>query len=170
MIPLSLHYRDLFFVGLLAIITLMTSYDLVADYLEGTETFHLILELLVVITSVLGVGFLLKEAIKRRHDLEKVSKQLRLTREELSESRAHMRVAGQEFMKVIQKQFDDWALTPSEREVSTLLLKGLSFEEIATVRNTKEKTVRQQASAIYRKSGLSGRHEFAAWFFEDLLQ
>ena len=46
---------------------------------------------------------------------------------------------------------------------------GLSFDEIANVRNTKEKTVRQQATAIYRKSGLGSRHEFAAWFFEDFL-
>jgi len=53
--------------------------------------------------------------------------------------------------------------------VALLLLKGLSFEEIASVRDTKEKTVRQQASSIYRKSGLNGRHEFAAWFFEDFL-
>jgi DNA-binding NarL/FixJ family response regulator len=45
----------------------------------------------------------------------------------------------------------------------------LSFNEIAAVRETKEKTVRQQASEIYRKSGVSGRHAFSAWFFEDFL-
>jgi len=32
-----------------------------------------------------------------------------------------------------------------------------------------EKTVRQQASAIYSKAGLSGRHAFSAWFIEELL-
>ncbi len=31
-------------------------------------------------------------------------------------------------------------------------------------RNTVEKTVRQQASSIYQKAGVSGRHAFAAWF------
>ena len=56
-----------------------------------------------------------------------------------------------------------------KRGNTSFLLKGLSFDEIATVRDTKEKTVRQQATAIYRKSGLNGRHEFAAWFFEDFL-
>lgn len=166
----NLYQRDLFFIILLVIITMMTSYDLVADYLEGSDTLHLMVELLVVITSVIGIGFLIHETIKRRKELELVSQQLTHTRKELSESREHVKVAGQEFMKVIQQQFEDWALTPSEHEVATLLLKGLSFDEIATVRSTKEKTVRQQASAIYRKSGLSGRHEFAAWFFEDLLQ
>lgn len=51
-----------------------------------------------------------------------------------------------------------------------MLLKGLSFKEIAVVRDTVEKTVRQQASALYRKSGLSGRHELAAWFIEDFYE
>jgi DNA-binding NarL/FixJ family response regulator len=32
-----------------------------------------------------------------------------------------------------------------------------------------ETTVRQQARAIYRKAGLSGRHDLAAFFLEDLL-
>jgi DNA-binding CsgD family transcriptional regulator len=50
-----------------------------------------------------------------------------------------------------------------------LLLKGLSFNEISAIRETKEKTVRQQASEIYKKAGVVGRHAFAAWFFEDFL-
>jgi DNA-binding CsgD family transcriptional regulator len=50
-----------------------------------------------------------------------------------------------------------------------LLLKGLSLKEIASVRGTKEMTVRQQASSIYNKSNLGGRHEFSAWFLEDFL-
>jgi DNA-binding NarL/FixJ family response regulator len=53
--------------------------------------------------------------------------------------------------------------------VAILLLKGLSFKEIAGVRETREKTVRQQASSIYKKAGVSGRHAFAAWFIEDFL-
>lgn len=154
--------KDVFFVGLLIIITVLTSYDLIADYLEGTAVMHLLVEALVVITSVFGVGFLLRETRLRRRELETVSAQLRSTRAELSQSREHVRMAGQELMKVIHEQFDQWMLTPSEREVAGLLLKGLSFEEMAKVRNTKEKTVRQQASAIYKKSGLNGRHEFAA--------
>jgi DNA-binding NarL/FixJ family response regulator len=37
------------------------------------------------------------------------------------------------------------------------------------IRDTKEKTVRQQASHLYTKSGLAGRHVLAAYFLEDLL-
>ena len=32
------------------------------------------------------------------------------------------------------------------------------------------KTVRQQASSVYRKAGVTGRNELAAWFFEDMLE
>jgi DNA-binding NarL/FixJ family response regulator len=42
-------------------------------------------------------------------------------------------------------------LTGSEIEVGWLLLKGLSLKEIAIVRSTQEKTVRQQASSIDSK-------------------
>jgi DNA-binding NarL/FixJ family response regulator len=69
----------------------------------------------------------------------------------------------------MQMQFTDWHLTPSEKEVALLLLKGLSFREIALLRNTAEKTVRQQASEIYQKSDVTGRHGLSAWFFEDFL-
>jgi DNA-binding CsgD family transcriptional regulator len=70
--------------------------------------------------------------------------------------------------EVVKEQFEAWGLTQTEKEVAMLMLKGLSFKEIAAVRDTLEKTVRQQASAIYRKAGVSGRHAFAAWFIEDL--
>ncbi len=57
----------------------------------------------------------------------------------------------------------------AEREVALLLLKGLSHKDIADVRRTSEKTVRQQSLAVYRKAGLSGRAELSAFFLEDLL-
>jgi putative tricarboxylic transport membrane protein len=70
----------------------------------------------------------------------------------------------------IEKQFAQWALTAAEREVAMLLLKGLRLKEIASMRNTSERTVRQQALTIYRKAGLEGRTDLAAFFLETLLQ
>jgi DNA-binding NarL/FixJ family response regulator len=49
------------------------------------------------------------------------------------------------------------------------MLKGLRHKEIAKIRHTSERTVRQQALAIYRKAGLEGRTDLAAYFLEDLL-
>jgi DNA-binding CsgD family transcriptional regulator len=69
----------------------------------------------------------------------------------------------------IDTQFERWGLSSAEREVALLLLKGLAHKEIADVRQTSEKTVRQQALSVYRKAGLSGRAELSAFFLEDLL-
>ncbi|RMF83933.1 MAG: DNA-binding response regulator, partial [Nitrospirae bacterium] len=71
--------------------------------------------------------------------------------------------------EAIDAQLHRWGLTPAEREVALLLLKGLSLREIAAVRRVGEATTRQQAQAVYRKAGLAGRHELAAFFLEDLL-
>jgi DNA-binding NarL/FixJ family response regulator len=60
-------------------------------------------------------------------------------------------------------------LSPAEREVGLLLLKGLSHKDIAQVRSTTETTIRQQALALYRKSALRSRAELSAFFLEDLL-
>lgn len=80
-----------------------------------------------------------------------------------------MVAARSQYNQVIHEQFEQWSLTKSEQEVSMLLLKGLSFKEISAVRETKEKTVRQQASTIYAKAGVEGRHDLAAWFLEDFI-
>jgi len=67
------------------------------------------------------------------------------------------------------QQFGQWLLSHSEKDVALLLIKGFSMKEIADFRSTHEKTVRQQATTIYKKSGLSGRQELAAFFLEDIL-
>lgn len=70
---------------------------------------------------------------------------------------------------LIEENFSKWRLTESENEIGWLLLKGLSFKEIAEARGTSERTVRQQARSVYAKSGLSSRSELSAFFFEDLV-
>jgi len=56
----------------------------------------------------------------------------------------------------------------SESE-EALLIKGLSIKEISELRDVKEKTVCQQATSIYVKSGYAGRHKLAAHFIEYLM-
>ena len=69
----------------------------------------------------------------------------------------------------LDRQFERWALSPAEKEVAMLLLKGLSHKEIGVVRSITEATARQQSRAVYKKAGLSGRADLAAFFLEDLL-
>lgn len=78
-------------------------------------------------------------------------------------------VASGELWGVIQRHFDMWKFSPSEREVALLLIKGMSTQEIADIRDTKIGTVKSQTSAIYQKAGVKGRNELVAYFVEDLL-
>jgi len=71
--------------------------------------------------------------------------------------------------EAIDGQFDAWGLTPSEREVALLLLKGHSHKAIAKHTDRSAQTVRQHATSVYRKADLSGRAELSAYFLEDLM-
>jgi DNA-binding CsgD family transcriptional regulator len=71
--------------------------------------------------------------------------------------------------RAIDEQFTAWQLTPSEREVALLLLKGHGHKQVAAATQRSERTVRQHAVAVYQKSGLGGRAELAAFFLEGLM-
>ncbi len=71
--------------------------------------------------------------------------------------------------KAIDERFSAWGLTPVEREIALLVLKGRSHKQIAYATGRSERTVRQHAVAVYHKSGLNGRAELAAFFLEDIL-
>jgi DNA-binding CsgD family transcriptional regulator len=68
----------------------------------------------------------------------------------------------------IERQFERWGLSAAEREVSLLVLKGLSHEEVSAVRRPSELTCRQQARSVCAKAGLTGRVELSAFFLVDL--
>ncbi len=72
--------------------------------------------------------------------------------------------------QAIEAQFKAWQLSPAEIDIAGLMLKGASLKEIALARDTSDATIRQQAQAIYRKSGLSGRVELSAYFLESLFE
>jgi DNA-binding CsgD family transcriptional regulator len=81
------------------------------------------------------------------------------------EAQAHLEGLG----IAIERQFEAWSLTPAEREIGLLMLKGFSHKEIGAFRATSEATVRQQAKSIYQKAGVESRTAFCAFFLEDLL-
>ncbi|HEY9450427.1 MAG TPA: LuxR C-terminal-related transcriptional regulator [Gemmatimonadaceae bacterium] len=88
---------------------------------------------------------------------------------ERDEWRSSARQALEGLGHAIEAQFESWALTPTEREIALLLLKGHSHKAIAYATGRSERTVRQHAVAVYQKSGLGGRAELAAFFLEDLM-
>lgn len=146
-------------------------FDIVEDIQDmgGHWSDHVSIEAFLAILCLLALVVLLKSARNQDEHLSETLVRLHHTTEKLDEYESRTSVLMHEFSQIIQQQFTEWKFTPSEKEVALLLLKGLSLDEIAEVRETKSKTVRQQASSCYKKANVSGRHELAAFFFEDLL-
>ena len=153
-----------------SLIAIFVSFDLIGDSREGISAIHLCLEGLALIVSLAGaIGmYRLQGSVFRQDKLALQSK----IRELNSEQRRWREQASNYLLGLgvaIDEQFSRWALTPAEKDIGLLLLKGMSHKEIASLRETTEQTVRQQSTAIYRKSGLQGRADLAAFFLEDLL-
>jgi DNA-binding CsgD family transcriptional regulator len=157
-------------IALCSVIFVLIGLDISGDYKEGIAQAHLVIELLILLISLSGIayfGWLYYQTTQSKinllkQDLVLANQQALRWREENREL-----IAG--LAQEIDKQFKAWALTQAEAEVGMLMLKGLSHQEIADVRNASERTIRDQARAVYRKSGLSGRSELSAFFLEDLL-
>ena len=90
-----------------------------------------------------------------------------LRRQRLAEEK--LRRASGVFVELLEERFADWGLTPAERDVALFAIKGMSTQEIATLRNTSEGTVKAQTNAIYRKAGVTGRPQLLSLFIEDLM-
>ena len=79
-------------------------------------------------------------------------------------------VAQQAMHDVIQAHFDSWGLTPTERDIATFLVKGMSIAEIAELRGNAEGTVKSHLNAIYRKSSTGNRGELLALILDSVMQ
>jgi len=141
----------------------------VADLSHGADTEHIVKEAIVVSLSAIAIAWLLWGLHQQRLEIRSLQHELETANSTQAHPKRYVLEARKKLGNVVTQQFSEWALTGSEIEVGWLLLKGLSLKEIAIVRSTQEKTVRQQASSIYKKSGVSGRHAFSAWFVEDIL-
>jgi DNA-binding CsgD family transcriptional regulator len=84
-------------------------------------------------------------------------------------AQSQLRLASGAFMELLSERFDDWALTPAERDVALFAIKGMSTADIAELRNTSEGTVKAQTNAIYRKAGVTGRPQLLSLFIDDLM-
>lgn len=109
------------------------------------------------VALALGIGILVTAAEVRR------------TLRQMGEQAAALEAARGAFSDLVRRQFQLWALTPAERDVGLLALKGMDVAEIAQARGAATGTVRAQLARIYAKAGVAGRTQFAAFFVEDLL-
>lgn len=111
--------------------------------------------------AVLAVIIVAQRAAAKRRNAEMREKDQEL---ESVRDKAAEQASGEK--QEIARQLHEWALSAAEVEIAWMILKGLSFKEIAAARGTSERTVRQQAQVIYAKSDMANRTEFSAHFLE----
>ena len=117
---------------------------------------HELIEIAASVGLILGVGvgaYMLRAALRRSEHVE-----------------SQLRAASGAFIELLEDKFDDWGLTPAERDVALFALKGFSTQDIAAFRDTSEGTVKAQTNAIYRKAGVSGRPQLLSIFIDELMQ
>lgn len=154
---------------LLCAIAALGAVDLVLDRPTRWASAHVIFEVAFVAICLAAVVHLWRGwmGARRGQRLTEESLQAREEERDVWRARANQFLRG--LGAEIDAQFTQWSLTPTEKEVALLLLKGLGHKQAASVLGRSERTVRQHAVAVYRKSGCAGRAELAAFFLEDLL-
>ena len=164
-----IQLKEIYLLLIFLIMMIAGGIDLALDFSEGTNFTHATIEAVIVALSLIAVAWLLFDIRQQGIEIEALRNELSSRQKPKHTPEKYVLDARTSLGNVINQQFNDWQLTNSEKEVGRLLLKGLSLKEIAAIRNTLEKTVRQRASSIYKKAELNGRHAFSAWFIEDIL-
>ena len=159
--------------ALFLLIAALVSLDLAADRGSGATFVHLLVEGGIVLGSVAGAAVFFRQWGGERREASAALAAALHRAEDWQAEASRWRGEAEQLLRglgaAIEDQFRRWELTSAEADVALLLLKGLSVKEIADLRSVSERTVAQQARVVYRKAGLAGRAELAAFFLEDLL-
>lgn len=143
--------------------------DLVLDRPTNWLSFHPIFETVLIAGALLMATTLWLGWWRAERSVTELRHSLEARQAERDAWRESARVALEGLGEAVNGQFSRWGLTPAEREVVLLLLKGYSHKQVAQATGRNERTARQHASSVYQKAGLAGRAELAAFFFEDLM-
>lgn len=164
--PPRLH---LVLAGVFVLIMVSAAVDLVMDRPRTLWSFHVLAEATLVVLSLGAASYLALgwySALRDVRELEAAVAQRQAERD-VWKARAARVLEG--LSEAVGEQFEAWKLTEAERETALMLLKGYSSKRIGKLAGRSERTVRQHAVAVYRKSGLAGRAELSAFFLEDML-
>lgn len=167
---------QLMVVWMLLLVAVGGALDLALDAPERWLSAHVLFDLALMMTSLGFAGFLWRQWWRTARALDSTRRSLAATALALEERRAERDAwrrsadrAIRGFGEAVDRQFDVWGLTPAEREVALMVLKGYGHKQIAACTGRSERTVRQHAVTVYQKSGLAGRAELAAFFLDDLI-
>jgi DNA-binding CsgD family transcriptional regulator len=153
----------------LASIIIGGTIDLAMDQPQRWLSFHVIFEALMIAGAMVMATTLWLRWWQSEHAVAALRASLESQEAERDAWRTTAQQALEGLGRAIDAQFAAWHLTPSEREVALMLLKGYGHKQIAALTDRSERTVRQHAGVIYEKAGLGGRAELAAFFLQDLM-
>jgi len=142
--------------------------DLVLDAPEDWRSFHVFYEVALIVAALALVARLWRGWWRAEASAHALRQSLTERQAERDAWRMRAELALEGLGRAVDQQFGVWQLTGAEREVALLLLKGRGHKEIAAATGRSERTVRQHAVAVYKKAGVGGRAELAAFFLEDL--
>lgn len=154
---------------LLAVFPAYQAWDLYQLAVSAVPTYHWVTEATATAAFIAILYLVIRDRKQASQAFDTLKKSADASARALIERNEGAQQSTRDFLQSMQDQFDAWSLTPAEKDVALLLVKGLSLEEIARVRESGAKTVRQHAANVYAKAKLEGRHQLAAYFFEDLL-
>ena len=155
--------------AILSAVALGGGIDLWLDRPQAPGPFHVVFEGTLLIGSLAAMAWLWAGWMRTRRSLAGARADSEAHRSERDDWRARAEKLLRGLGDEIDVQLRRWNVTPAERETALFLLKGYGHKEIAALTGRSERTVRQHAVAVYRKSGLAGRAELSAFFLEDLL-
>lgn len=148
----------------------LTLIDTILDFRGGVSIKHLIVEFTILFISLLAFNFYLDRLKvnqqKVQNQIDGAQKNAEESRQKIEGLRLELGHFKSQFRDEIDQQFLTWKFSKAESEVALLLLKGLSLKEISETRGSNEKTVRTQCTSVYKKSGLSGRHQLSSYFLD----
>lgn len=156
-------YRPGLLLALIAVHVLCTAFFL-WDVMDDLQTVgwgfirnpHLSIEMIAALSLILALVFeirYLMGLLRRKAHLE-----------------SQVSIAAGAFHEILQAHFDDWQLSPAERDVAMFAVKGCSIAETAHLRGSAEGTVKSQLNAVYRKAGVPGRGALLGLLIDDLVE
>lgn len=136
-----------------------------SNCIQPADKYFDILEIGIAFLPIFGIYLLIKDIKNSNHEVSLAKE----TIEHLKNQNVKLGEVNKNFWESILKEFKKWNFTETEKEISVLILRGLSNQQIAGLRGKSLKTIENQTFSIYQKSGTTGKLEFIAYFLSPLL-
>lgn len=160
-------YLFAFYVGIV-LVWVIQEYITLKNYancMQTSQKYYDIAEMGIAFLPIFGIYLLFRDINKSKKEVEDAQ----ITIQHLKNQNVKLNEVNKSFWESIQKEFKNWNFTETEKEISVLILRGLSNQQIAGLRGKSLKTVENQTFSIYQKSGTTGKLEFIAYFLSPLL-